>query len=202
MRTLTTLMVSLTALAALPGSSLGQTLTMGLMGGSVESKQILQNADDSGTRSGILVGAFVDVETPTPFLQVLVEGAFVQRGGTFTLDSGFETEVEANFLAFTVAPTLRFGTGPAAAVLYAGPTVETSTNTRSPGELNNAYASPSGQVFGVTVGGGLEVGVGTWLVRGEARLLEELSSSFRNGSGDIRHRSTEIVVRIGRRVVR
>lgn len=202
MRTLTTLMVSLAALVALPATSHAQTLAVGLMGGQVQSKQIRQNADDSGTRSGILVGAFAEVETPTPFLTVLVEGAFVQRGGTFTIENGYEAEAEADFLELTVAPTLRAGIGPMAAFLYAGPTMEVSTGTRSAAALNNIYANPNDQVFGVTAGAGVEARVGTWVVRGEARVVEELSSSYRNGSGDVRHRSTEILVRIGRHLVR
>lgn len=151
-----------------------------------------------------MTGAFIDVQTPVGPLSILAEAFFAQRGGQFDANHPEvpEGQVRADVLGFTVAPTLRVELGPASVYGYAGPMVEVPVHTRYTSDLASAYRFPAGQIFAVTAGGGVGVGVGAWSVRLEARVVEELSSAFSSDAGDYRHRSTEILVRVGKVVAR
>lgn len=199
MRTLTASLVSLAVLTA-PVSVQAQTSVVGGLAGRVTSVQLRERGDDSAERSGFLVGAYVDVVTPTPLLHVLAEASYVQRGGRLALTGTGEPvgDVQADYLMAVVAPSLRVGVGPVALVGYAGPVVEFPLRTRSVAELGNLYATPNEQVFSVTAGAGLEGDLGSWIVRGEVRMVRQLSSAYANLDRDIKHRSTEILVRLGR----
>lgn len=203
MRTLTRVLVSLAAVTFVPGVAAAQSV-MGGMVGYVGSRQLRDRADDSATRTGALVGAFVDVETPVGPLGILAEAFYAQRGGRLELGSspGQQGEVQADVLGFTVAPNLHVGFGPVSAYAYAGPMVEMPVRTRYTDELAAAYRNPAGQILAVTAGAGLGVRFGIWSVRAEARVVEELSPAFTGDAGDFRHRSKEILVRVGRMVIR
>jgi len=203
MRTLTRVLVSLATLASVPCVANAQSVIGGLAG-RVESRQLRDRGEDSDTRAGAMVGAFVDVQTPVAPLSILAEAFYAQRGGRFDLGgtSGLQGQVQADVLGFTVAPTLHAGIGTVSVYAYAGPMVETPVRTRFTGELAPAYRNPTGQIFAVTAGGGLGVRSGVWSVRVEARVVEELSAAFAGAAGDFRHRSKEILVRLGRTAVR
>jgi len=62
-----------------------------------------------------------------------------------------------------------------------------------------AYASPSDQAFSATAGAGLEGRLDGWAVRGEGRVVEGLSSAYSGSAGEIRHRSVEVLLRLGKR---
>ncbi len=205
MRTLAKPMVSLLALAALfavpPSPGRAQSVVVGGVAGANRSIELLERASDSESRNGFVAGAWVDVETPKPLLHVLAEAAYARRGGRFPLGgaSGLIGEVESDWVALTVAPVLHVGIGPVAAYAYGGPTLEMPVRTRTAAELDNAYAAPSDQGFSVTAGAGLEGRTDGWSVRGEARVVQGLSSSYSGSAGDLRHRSVEMVMRVGRR---
>jgi len=169
---------------------------VGLFGGTVESRQIRDREPDSDTRTGILGGAFLDVELAGVW-SVLAEGAYVERGGSYPgPDAG---EVEADYLAVTVAPELHFDVAFVGAFAYGGPTLEVSVRTRSSANLAAAYQNASGQVLSVTAGGGVELRIpSTYGFRLEVRHVEGLSPAFKGDAGDFKHRSTEILVRVGR----
>ena len=174
------------------------------MAGRVESRQLWKHHEDSALRTGALVGAFVEVQTPVSSLRILAEAFYAQRGGRFDLEGtpGLQGQVQADVLGFTVAPTLLAGFGPVSVFGYAGPTVETPARTRFTQELAPAYRNPAGQIFAVTAGAGLAVRSGVWSVRFEARVVEEMSAAFSGDAGDFRHRSKEILVRVGRSMAR
>jgi hypothetical protein len=199
MRTLAASLVSL-LVVGLPFRAAGQTILAGGALGVVESRQLRERAADSETRTGFLAGVWADVLTPARPLHVLAEVAYVRRGGTFPLDgpSGLKGDVEADYLSTTVAPLLWLGVGSIGAFLYAGPTFETPIRTRSAAELRAAYANPSDQGISATAGAGLEWLGPRWVVRGEARVVEGLSSAFSGAAGEYRHRSIEVLLRVGR----
>ncbi|HSW29026.1 MAG TPA: hypothetical protein VLH75_05945 [Longimicrobiales bacterium] len=205
MRTLARPMVSLLALAALfgatPSPGRAQSVVVGGVGGANRSRELLERAADSELRNGFVVGAWVDVETPKPPLHVLAEAAYARRGGRYPLGgaSGLTGVVESDWVAVTVAPVFHVGIGPLAAYAYGGPTLEMPVRTRTAAELQNVYAAPSDQELSVTAGAGLEGRMDGWSVRGEARIVQGLSSSYSGSAGDIRHRSVEMVMRVGRR---
>jgi hypothetical protein len=193
-------MVSFALSTALPSDVLSQSVWLGAVAGRVESRQLRDREPDTGTRTGLLAGAFVDVQTPAPLLSVLGEAAWVQRGARVRLPTFQPTfgDVEGDYLAMTVAPTLRLGIRGVSVFVYGGPTLEFPVRTRSSGELESLYANPSDQVFSVTAGAGVEVRRGSWSARGEARVTEGLSAAYTGAAGDFRHRSTEILLRLGR----
>ncbi|MGD8322218.1 MAG: outer membrane beta-barrel protein [Gemmatimonadota bacterium] len=199
MRTLSLVVV---ALALVVPSAQAQSLRgVGVQVGHVESKQIVTNGDDSGTRSGLMGGLFIDVQTPAPLLSVLAEASFVQRGGTFTTaDPSTGGDVEADYLTFTVAPELHVDIGPAGAFAYAGPTAEASVRTRYAPALAAAYQNPASLALAATAGGGVELRLlQGWAFRLEARVVEGLSAAFTGDAGEFKHRSSEFLVRVGRR---
>jgi hypothetical protein len=198
-------MVSLLALAALlaaaPSPGCAQSVVVGGVAGANRSRELLERASDSEPRTGFVAGAWVDVETPKPLLHVLAEAAYARRGGRFPLagPSGLTGVVESDWVAVTLAPVLHVTAGPVAAYAYGGPTLETHVRTRTAAELSSAYASPSDQDFSVTAGAGLEGRMDGWSVRGEARIVQGLSSSYSRSAGDLRHRSVEVLLRVGRK---
>jgi hypothetical protein len=199
MRTLTRLLVSLTAVALVPGALRAQA-TVGAVVGRTESRQLLDRDADSDTRTGYLAGGFVEVQTPAGPLSVLAEAFLAQRGGTFApgRPDSLRGEVQADMLGFTVAPLLHAGVGPVSVYGYAGPMVEMPVRTRSAPDLSPAYRTPAGQIFAVTAGAGVGFDAGVWSVRLEARVVEELSNAYSGDAGDFRHRAKEILVRVGR----
>jgi hypothetical protein len=204
MRTLTKPMVSLAVLAALvalpSGHSAAQSILVGGVAGRAESREVRDRAADSDTRSGFVVGAWTEVTSPVPFVGALAEAVWVRRGGAFPLGgpAGLRGDVESDWLAMTVAPVLRGGVGPVHLYVYGGPTVELPLRTRTAAELRSAYAAPTDQGFAVTAGAGLGVRSGRWSVQGEARRVEGLSTAYSGSAGDVRHRSTELLVRVAR----
>ena len=198
MRTLATPLVSLLVVLGLPHQADSQ-MVMGGAVGVVQSRQLRDRAADSETRTGFLVGAWADVTTPASPLHVLAEVAYVRRGGTFPLGglAGLSGDVEADYLATTVAGQVGFGVGPVGALIYAGPTFEAPLRTRSAPGLGAAYANPADQSFSVTAGAGLRWHGPRWVVRAEARIVEGLSSAFSGAAGEYRHRSVEVLLRVG-----
>ncbi|NJD18437.1 MAG: hypothetical protein FIA95_04040, partial [Gemmatimonadetes bacterium] len=189
------------ALLAVPSGGAAQSVTVGGVGGIVRSRQILVRASDSERRNGFVAGAWMDVQSPKPLLHFLAEAAYARRGGRFPLagPSGLIGEVESDWVTFTVAPTLHVALGPVGAYAYAGPTLELHVRTRSAAALRNAYAEPSDQGLAASAGAGLEARLPGWAVRGEARVVEGLSAAYSGSAGDIRHRSVEVVLRVGRK---
>jgi len=190
---------ALACLVLLPALGQAQNLVYGGQAGWVSSRQLVQHEDPSETRDGLLAGAFLEVPTPARSLGVMAEGSYVQRGGRFPLSTGPGGDVRADYLVFSVAPVVRYGLGPVALYVYAGPSLEAYLQVRTAAELQGAFREPSDQIFSVQVGGGLETTViDGWSLRLEARRVEGLSDAFDSTAGQFRHRSHEVAVRIGR----
>lgn len=207
MRTLTTAMVSLAlALAPLPArpepvtGQEPQRVVVGGVAGLVRSRQVADGGETSDPRTGFLAGAWVEVSTPVSFLHVLAEAAYVRRGGRVPVGgpANLLGEVESDWFAATVAPVARVAVGPAALFAYGGPTLEVPSRTRTVAQLQNRYASPTDQALAVTAGAGVGIHRGRWEVRGEVRHVEGLTSVYAGTDGSLKHRSTEVVVRVGR----
>jgi opacity protein-like surface antigen len=204
MRTLTLIVVSfLSAISLTVASATAEAqsvLSVGGHVGAVRARQLRDRGEDSGTRTGLLAGAYVDALTPVPWLSVLAEASYAERGGRFTFPDEADADVRAGYLVFAVAPTARIGLGPVALAVYAGPGVETSVSTRYSPNLAAAYDTPTAQVFIALLGAGLEVHpTRRWALRMEIRHVEGVSAAFTDDAGDFRHRSTEILLRVGRR---
>jgi hypothetical protein len=193
------LVVTLVVLAA-PASLGAQGLRgLGLYGGAVESRQLRPREEDSGARTGLLAGAFVDVALGEGLWSVLAEAGYFERGGSFGGAGDEGGEVQVDYLGMTVAPEWHVDVGFVGAFAYGGPTVEVSLRTRSSANLVAAYQNAAGQVLSVTAGGGVELRIpAEYGFRLEVRHVEGLSAAFTGDAGDFKHRSTEILVRVGR----
>jgi hypothetical protein len=168
---------------------------VGLFAGDVDSRQVRPREGDSGTRNGIVAGAFVDVRV-SGLWSVLAEAAYAQRGGRYPDQQG---EVEADYLGMTVAPEWHVDIGFVGAFVYGGPVGEFTVRTRYSPNLASAYQNPADQVLSATAGAGVELRIpAIYAFRLEIRHVEGLSPAFTGDAGDFKHRSTEILVRVGR----
>lgn len=170
---------------------------VGFFVGDVESRQLREREDDSATRNGIVAGAFVDVGV-TGHWSVLTETAYAQRGGSYPTDQG-GGEVQADYLEMTVAPSWHIDIAFVGAFAYAGPTAELSLRTKYSADLAAAYRDPADQVLSATAGAGVDLRIPSiYGFRLEIRHVEGLTPAFSGPAGEFKHRSTEILVRVGR----
>ncbi len=187
------------ALLSLPAPLTAQGVIIGGHVGLVSSRQLVRGADASEERTGFLAGAFAQVATPLRWAGVLAEASFVRRGGRFPLEGGQTGEVQVDYLVFGVAPVARRQLGPIRIFVYGGPSLETYLQTRAAAELSAAYREPSDQIFSVQIGGGVQAELKRGVVlRLEARHVEGLSPAFDSAAGELRHRSRELLLRLGR----
>ncbi len=191
------LVLAVLAVLAPRGLSAQNIRGVGFFVGDVESRQLREREDDSGSRNGIVAGAFVDVGIAGHW-SVLTETAYVQRGGRYPADQG-GGEVQADYLEMTVAPSWHLDIAFVGAFAYAGPTAELSLRTKYSADLAAAYQDPADQVLSATAGAGVELRIpSVYGFRLEIRHVEGLTPAFSGRAGDFKHRSTEILVRVGR----
>lgn len=183
-----------------PADASSQTVRgVGAFAGSTESRQLRPRDEPSLPHTGLLAGAWVDVHLPRSVWSVLAEASYAERGGKYAQGEIFH-EVQADYLGMTVAPEFHMDVAFVGAFVYGGPTLEVPLRTRSTDEAEPAFRDPAGQVLSVTGGGGVEVRLpDTYAFRLEIRHVEGLSAAFTGDAGDFRHRSTEILVRFGKR---
>ncbi|GMV06812.1 MAG: hypothetical protein AMXMBFR53_30870 [Gemmatimonadota bacterium] len=200
MRTLATLVVSLTlAASAVPAGVGAQSVVVGAVGGRTESRLTRDREADSEAQANPLAGAWVEVSPGGPFVAILAEATWSRRGGAYPAAFGEigGTGVRADYLTATVAPTLRLGVGALSVYAYGGPTMELHVRTSAGSQVSAAFRDPAAQTFAVTAGAGAAVRFGAWEVRGEAREVVGLSSAYTHDEGDFGHRATEVLVRVG-----
>lgn len=198
MRTL--VLGALLTLLAGPATVSAQVLRgVGVFAGSVESRQLRPREPDSDPRTGLLAGGWLDLQLPGSTWSVLAEAAWVERGGTYPDVTPSPGEVVVDHVVFTLAPEFHLDVAFVGAFAYGGPSLELPVRTRASDALEPAFREPATQVVSVTGGAGIEWRLPeTFAFRLELRHVEGLSPAFTGDAGDFTHRSTEIVVRIGR----
>jgi hypothetical protein len=207
MRTLTALLVSAATVLDPAQPSLAQLRSVGVQSGIVQSTQVRGRAPDSNSRRGPLLGVFVDPQTPLSWMSVLAELSWVQRRASYdaavpattgALDAT-QLQVRTDYLTFTVAPTARVSVGRVSLFGYAGPSTDILIRSRTSQELRTVLERASDQVLAAAAGGGLELRLpGGQMVRSEVRMNWGLSAAYSGSDGDVRYRSLEILVRLGR----
>lgn len=206
MRTLFRLLVSVAVLAALASPAAAQLRSVGFQAGMVQSRPVRERTPGSRTHRGPLLGVFVDPQTPRPWLSVLAEMSWVQRGGSYDLKlplpsgtAGPVTEqIRTDYLAFAVAPTFRLSAGPLSLFGYAGPSTDILLRSRTSTGLGGSPRA-NDQVLSAVTGGGLQIATsGGRTIRAEVRMNWGLTTAYRSDAEDIRFRSLEFVVRWGR----
>jgi len=108
-----------------------------------------------------------------------------------------DTRVE--YISVPVVLTARFFRNPFGRYAYAGPAVDYFLRIQTVPSLADSYFEKSMVLNGVA-GAGLELLIAQrWSLRLEARLMEGLSPAFEGRWGEIRHRSFELLIRVGAR---
>ncbi len=173
--------------------------------GWTKSRQLWSGAPETDARSGLVLGAFVEVATPLSWLGVLAEASYAQRGGNVPLEAVGMTsqdtvDTRVDYFSFPVLLTARLFRNPVGIYVYAGPAIEYFSNIETLLSVAGAYTTEKSIVLTGVVGGGVELLVGgRWSVRLEARLMEGLTYAFEGSLGEIRHRSFELLFRAGMR---
>ena len=200
-RTLGALLGLTLALAPPAGAQGGATY--GGFGGQVESRQLHSHDDDSETRSDVVLGAFVDVATPVSWLHIVLEASLARRGGEYEIETaGGPTTQSAriDYLSFALLPTAWHDFGPLALYVSMGFAREQDLSIRSTAELAPLFTEPASGVLALVAAAGVEVSIMRgWSARLEVRELNQVSPAFRPPSGDMRHRSRELVIKVGMR---
>lgn len=199
-RTTTLIPVALLSVAAHARPVSGQGTLVGAFAGFNATSQEWSPDAVSERAVGLVVGAYIDATTPLTGFSVLAEGAFTQRGGD-VVDSGttsVEGAVRADYLTVSVRAKIAVAAGPARVHLAAGPAFENVLRSRvSPG-FETVLEREGRSVFGVVLGAGIDVGIGTGRRVGvEGRVFDGLSDAYAGDFVSVRNRSWEAVVRFG-----
>ncbi len=169
--------------------------------GPVRSQQVWTPLAQTTPRDGWAIGAFVDVALPPSALSVLAEALLVQRGTSLTVDVGAgstRTEAESDYLAFPILLKVRYFRDVAGLYLLAGPTIEYLLRTRAHASLGAVYGFEKTSSLGVTVGGGVEGLIRSRVaVMAEVRWTEGLTNAYEGEVARVRHRSLEMLLRVG-----
>lgn len=176
-----------------------QTQALGVMLGPVTSVQARSRDEGSESHAGFMVGAWIDVRTPTSWLSVTAEAALARRGAVYPFEDGFDRQVDVDYLTGAILPTVHLPVGPLALVAYAGPSIDVLVRTGASIELQDAFRFGTGQVFAGLAGGGIQYRHGRATFRLEARVHRQFTGAFEGEFDDVRHHSTEFVFRLGMR---
>ena len=204
----------LAAAVVVPMESAAQVRALGGHVGQVDSRQLWPGSRETDARSGLTLAAYIEVSTPVPLLSVLAEGVYAQRGGNIRLadvisDPALEglppglpdvMPTQIDYISLALLAAVRLTLGPAGVYVLGGPSLDTQVRGRTAQPLEIAYLEETTPGLTMTGGVGVEVvALERWPLAVEVRRGETVSPAFSGPVGDIRHRTTEVVVRIGRR---
>jgi hypothetical protein len=179
------------------------TATYGVLIGQVESRQLHSHDADTEKRADVVFGAFVDAATPLSWLHIVLEASLARLGGGYATETGGGSVTQSarvDYLSFALLPTGRVSLGRAALYASLGFARESDLNVRSTAELAPLFTDPASQVLALIAAAGVEVSITRgWSARLEVREHNQVSPAFTPTSGELRHRSREIVLKIGMR---
>jgi hypothetical protein len=193
-------------LSASGGATSGQAQEIRAVGGVVggnSARQLWSNgAGETGSRTGLTLGAFVEVAAPPSWLGVMAEATYSQRGAR--LDESFTgsvpAEVRSDYLTGLLAPTLRWFPNPMGLTVGAGLAFEYLITTNAARELEIIYGNPTPMALsGVLLAGGEYLHRERWWFRMEARWFEGLRQAYTGTVTDVRIRAFEAVLKVGTR---
>ena len=171
----------------------------GIVAGRAESEQAWSLPVETRTRSGMVVGAFLEGSTPLRWLRVRAEAGYVQRGGHVDTDirgNALDGQVQSDYLTFRVEGKLGASVGPLHVYAAAGPGVDYLTRSRKDAVL--AQVLVEGHPTVLTAGAALGAGVraGRVVVEAEGRLVRGLTAAHSGPEASVTGRSTEVMVRV------
>ena len=190
-----------------PGSLEAQTEgTLGLFLGHTSSQQLWSGDSriSAESASGVSLGAFMDVQTPAPFLSIRAELGYVQRGGLawddeLDPDHTRSARVKSHYLSIPIHGKLGWDLGYLSAYLVAGPTMDFLLHTGCSSEICPLLRDDKPAVFAVSVGAGLGTEwADRYRIGAEIRLTEGLGNAYVGDLAEVRNRTLEILLRVGR----
>jgi hypothetical protein len=189
---------------AVPAGAQSRPITLGGLGGVVRNTPVWSRGFEADAVAGAVLGAWVNVPTPAPWLSVTAEASFTQRGSDTRLDPGevpgalAVSPIRTDYITASVLPRATLELGPARLHATAGPTMDLLLRSREDVVLQPLLDEPATAVFAFTAGIGVATDVGTgWVAEVEARLVEALGNAYSGDLGTLRNRSFEVVVRVG-----
>lgn len=186
---------------AVSGSAQAPPLVAGVVAGFNSTEHIWTPSAETENVVGATVGGFVDVQTPLDWLTAGVEVAYAQRGSDVLLESAGATSpggIRTDFLSLALRARAGLGVGRARLYVVAGITSDFVIRSRLDPFLIQVLDEERQAPFGVLAGGGFGFRVTDTVVADiEARLVEGLQSSYGGDRLTARHRSREIVFRVG-----
>lgn len=197
-------MVPLLAAGLVAPASAQRPITLGGLAGYVHNSPVWNRGFETESVGGAVLGAWVNVPTPLPWLSVTAEAAFTQRGSGTRLEPEEVpgalgvSAIRTDYVTASVLPRATLEVGPLRLYAATGPTMDLLLRSREDVLLEPLLDEPATAVFAWTAGAGLGADVGTgWVAEIEARIVEALSNAYSGGLGTLRNRSFEILVRVG-----
>lgn len=181
----------------------GLDRVVGAFLGQTSSEQVWKPAVDGSRRTGAIVGAFVDVQTPAPVLRIRLEAHYARRGGIVEGDffdgQPIDGEVQTDYLGSSVQAKLGGSAGPVHLFVGVGLSTEYAMRTRMDPVLSQILVEENATVFNVlgSAGAGVQVGP-EWVLEVEARWVESAGPAHTGSFTETRNRSIELVGRIGK----
>jgi hypothetical protein len=174
---------------------------LGIVVGYNRSEGLWTPESESESVGGVMLGGFVNAKTPVSWFSVRAELLWVQRGNDVM--GSIEGEplvggVRSDYVTISVHPRASVGVGPIRLHVAAGPTLDQLISSRLDTTLGSAALADVGTVFGVGAGVGIGATVGRrYRVEVEGRVFEGLGDAYSGDFVAMRHRSYELVARVG-----
>lgn len=176
-------------------------MVAGVVGGYSSTEHVWSRTVETRSVSGLVLGGFVDVQTPLSWLTAGAEATYSQRGSDVVLDSGgtpVQGGIRADYLTFMVRLRAVFPLGPARIHVAVGPLSDFVIRSRLDPLLIQVLDEERAAPFGVSAGAGVGAFVtGRAFVEVEARIVEGLQSAYAGDLISARGRSRELVARVG-----
>jgi len=197
-------LLAVAALSAEGTAAQSRPITLGGLGGWVQNTPVWNRGFETESVGGLVLGAWVNVPTPVPWLSVTAEAAFTQRGSGTFLDPAEVpgalgvSPIRTDYVTASVLPRGTLEVGALRLHAATGPTMDLLLRSRVDVVLEPELDEPATAVFAWTAGVGIGMDVGTgWVAEIEARIVEGLSSAYSGDLGTLRNRSIEVLARVG-----
>ena len=176
-------------------------LVAGVIGGYTTTKHVWSPDADAHGVAGLVLGGFVDVQTPLSWLTAGAEATYSQRGSDVMLDGGGMSVpggIRADYLTFMIRVRAALALGPARLHVAGGPMTDFVIRSRLDALLIQVLEEERAAPFGVSAGAGVGVFVtSSTFVEVEARIVEGLQAAYAGDLISVRSRSRELVARVG-----
>lgn len=133
---------------------------------------------DQDTRTGLMLGAYLDISIPTIPFSIQPEVLYTQKG----YEEGGAT-LKSDYLEVPVLAKFSFAPGPIQPHIYLGPYAAFPINTEGPGGGVSVFVDDTQTDFGGIAGAGTDINAGVANLNLGVRYGFGLVDAFENGQG-------------------